>query len=153
MPRIPVADAEALAGRALEAAGASQAMAALTARSLVAAEAEGQSGHGLSRVPQYAAFLRNGRADGAAVPAVVAERGGAALVDARHGLAYRAWRWRWRRRRRGRRGTAWRSWASPTPTTRARWACRCGRWPGGGSSRSPSPTRRPPCRCRAGGAR
>ena len=90
MPRIPVADAEALAGRVLEAAGASQAMAALTARSLVAAETEGQSGHGLSRVPQYAAFLRNGRADGAAVPAVVAERGGAALVDARHGLAYPA---------------------------------------------------------------
>ena len=41
-------------------------------------------------MPQYAAFLRNGRADGAAVPAVVAERGGAALVDARDGLAYPA---------------------------------------------------------------
>ena len=31
-----------------------------------------------------------GRADGAAVPAVVAGRGGAALLDARHGLAYPA---------------------------------------------------------------
>ncbi len=90
MPRLSLADAEALARRALAAAGAATAMAAATARTLVAAEAQGQAGHGLSRVPQYCAFLANGRADGAAVPAVVAERGGAALVDARHGLAYLA---------------------------------------------------------------
>jgi (2R)-3-sulfolactate dehydrogenase (NADP+) len=90
MPRLPLAEAESLARRALLAAGANPAMAALAARSLAAAEAEGQGGHGLSRVPQYAAFLANGRADGAAEPAVVAERGGAALVDARHGLAYPA---------------------------------------------------------------
>lgn len=90
MPRLTLADAEALARDALAAAGASTHMAALTARTLVAAEAEGQSGHGLSRVPQYAAFLANGRADGEAEPAIVAERGGAVLVDARHGLAYPA---------------------------------------------------------------
>lgn len=90
MPRLPLAEAEALACAALRAAGANPRMAALTAAALVAAEAEGQGGHGLSRVAQYAAFLRNGRADGAAEPAVVAERGGAALVDARHGLAYPA---------------------------------------------------------------
>ena len=90
MPRLTLADAETLARRALTAAGAGPSMAAATARTLVAAEAQGQAGHGLSRVPQYCAFLRNGRADGAAVPAVIAERGGAALVDARHGLAYPA---------------------------------------------------------------
>lgn len=90
MPRLSLADAESLAHRALTTAGASPAMAAATARTLVAAEAQGQAGHGLSRVPQYCAFLRNGRADGAAVPAIIAERGGAALVDARHGLAYPA---------------------------------------------------------------
>ncbi|MGG5808921.1 Ldh family oxidoreductase [Falsiroseomonas sp. CW058] len=90
MPRLTLPEAEALARAALAAAGANPAMADLTARSLVAAEAEGQSGHGLSRVPQYAAFLANGRAEGGAVPAVVAERGGAVLVDARHGLAYPA---------------------------------------------------------------
>lgn len=90
MPRLSMAAAEDLVRRALTAAGAAPAMAAATARTLVAAEAQGQAGHGLSRVPQYAAFLRNGRADGQAVPAVVAERGGAALVDARHGLAYPA---------------------------------------------------------------
>ncbi|MBY0333382.1 MAG: Ldh family oxidoreductase [Acetobacteraceae bacterium] len=90
MPRLSTADAETLARRALTAAGASPATAAAAARTLVAAEAQGQAGHGLSRVPQYCAFLRNGRADGAAVPAIIAERGGAALVDARHGLAYPA---------------------------------------------------------------
>lgn len=90
MPRIPLAEAERLARAALEAAGASPRMAALAAAALVAAEAQGQSGHGLSRVAQYAAFLRNGRADGAAEPAIVAARGGAALIDARHGLAYPA---------------------------------------------------------------
>lgn len=90
MVRLPLAEAEALVRRALAAAGANPAMAAATARALVAAEAQGQSGHGLSRVPQYAAFLRNGRADGRAVPAVVAGRGGAVLVDARDGLAYAA---------------------------------------------------------------
>lgn len=90
MPRISMAAAEDLARRALLRAGASAPMAAATARTLVRAEAEGQAGHGLSRVAQYAAFLRNGRADGAAVAAVVASRGGAALVDARDGLAYPA---------------------------------------------------------------
>jgi (2R)-3-sulfolactate dehydrogenase (NADP+) len=90
MPRLTLSEAEALARDALARAGANPTMAALTAAALVAAEAEGQSGHGLSRVAQYATFLRNGRADGAAEPAVVAERGGAVLVDARHGLAYPA---------------------------------------------------------------
>jgi (2R)-3-sulfolactate dehydrogenase (NADP+) len=90
MPRLTLPEAEALARRALAAAGANPRMAALTAAALLAAETQGQAGHGLSRVPQYAAFLRNGRADGAAEPAVIAERGGAALVDARHGLAYPA---------------------------------------------------------------
>jgi (2R)-3-sulfolactate dehydrogenase (NADP+) len=90
MPRLTLDAAESLAAAALAAAGAGPRMAALTARSLVAAEAVGQGGHGLSRVPQYATFLANGRADGAAEPAVIAARGGAALVDARHGLAYPA---------------------------------------------------------------
>ena len=88
--RLSMTDAEALARAALAASGASPEMAAATARALAAAEAAGQAGHGLSRVPQYAAFLRNGRADGAAVPRIANERGGAVLVDARHGLAYPA---------------------------------------------------------------
>lgn len=90
MPRMTLADAEMLVRAALAQAGANPPMAALTAAALVAAEAEGQSGHGLSRVPQYVAFLRNGRADGSAEPVIRAERGGAVLVDAGHGLAYPA---------------------------------------------------------------
>lgn len=90
MPRLPLDEARSLSAAALERAGANPRMAAATAAALVAAEAEGQSGHGLSRIAQYAAFLRNGRADGGAEPAIVAQRGGAVLVDARHGLAYPA---------------------------------------------------------------
>jgi (2R)-3-sulfolactate dehydrogenase (NADP+) len=90
MARLSLEAAETLAREALAAAGAAPGMAAATARALVAAEAQGQAGHGLSRVPQYAAFLKNGRAAGDAAPRVVAERGGAALVDAGHGLAFPA---------------------------------------------------------------
>lgn len=80
----------AVATRALERAGASPAMAATTARSLVAADACGLASHGVARVPQYATHLRNGRADGRAQPRIVKARGGAALVDAGCGLAFPA---------------------------------------------------------------
>ncbi|MCQ4159434.1 Ldh family oxidoreductase [Roseomonas sp. GC11] len=90
MPRLSLIEAEALAAAALRAAGAAPAMAAATARALVEAEAVGQPGHGLSRVPQYAGFLKLGRADGAAEPVLRGARGAAALVDARHGLAFPA---------------------------------------------------------------
>lgn len=83
-------DLVALAARALERAGASPAMAEATARALVDADAQGLASHGVSRVPQYATHLANGRADGAAVPRVVRERGGACLVDAGCGLAFPA---------------------------------------------------------------
>ncbi|MEP6791969.1 MAG: Ldh family oxidoreductase [Ramlibacter sp.] len=82
--------AEALVAGALQRAGAGQAMAHSTARALVLAQAQGIGSHGLSRVPQYATHLRNGRADGAAQPAVVGGRGAALLVDARQGLAFPA---------------------------------------------------------------
>jgi (2R)-3-sulfolactate dehydrogenase (NADP+) len=90
LPILTLPQAEALAAAALRAAGAAPVMADSTARALVAAEAVGQPGHGLSRVPQYTGFLKLGRADGAAVPAILAQRGGVALVDAGHGLAFPA---------------------------------------------------------------
>jgi (2R)-3-sulfolactate dehydrogenase (NADP+) len=90
MPRIDLAALEALAVRALANAGANPAMAAATARALVAADAQGMASHGVSRVPQYAGFLKNGRADGAAIPAIANARGGAVLVDAKDGLAFPA---------------------------------------------------------------
>jgi (2R)-3-sulfolactate dehydrogenase (NADP+) len=90
MPRISLDELTALATRALERAGASAAMATATARALVAAEAQGLASHGLSRVPQYAAHLRLGRVDGAAVPRVARGKGGAVLIDAADGLAFPA---------------------------------------------------------------
>ncbi len=74
----------------LRAAGAGAAMADSTARALVLAEAQGQSGHGLSRVAQYMTHLRNGRVLGAAVPTVARRKGATLLVDAGEGLAFPA---------------------------------------------------------------
>jgi (2R)-3-sulfolactate dehydrogenase (NADP+) len=90
MPRFSIAQLTDLASRALTHAGASPRMAAITARALAGAEAQGLASHGMSRVPQYAAHLRSGRADGNATPVVARFRGGAALVDAKSGLAFLA---------------------------------------------------------------
>jgi (2R)-3-sulfolactate dehydrogenase (NADP+) len=90
VPTFSLAELHDLAARALRRAGASEAMAHVTAQALVAAEAQGLASHGLARVAQYATHLRNGRADGGAVPAIARERGAAVLVDARCGLAFPA---------------------------------------------------------------
>jgi (2R)-3-sulfolactate dehydrogenase (NADP+) len=79
-----------LVQRTLQASGASQAMAASTARALVLAESQGIGSHGLSRVAQYATHLKNGRVDGQAVARVAQQRGGAVQVDAGCGLAFPA---------------------------------------------------------------
>ncbi len=75
---------------ALQAAGANEPMAQSTARALVLAEAQGQGGHGLSRVAQYMAHLRNGRVVGTAVARVARRKGATLLVDAGEGLAFPA---------------------------------------------------------------
>ncbi len=90
MPRVSLDALQALTQRALQRAGANENMADVTARALVYAEAHGLASHGVSRVGQYATHLANGRADGGARPALVAQRGGAVLIDARCGLAYPA---------------------------------------------------------------
>jgi len=82
-----------LARNALERAGANAAMAEAAARHLVRAEEQGLPTHGMSRVPFYCGFLRNGRAAGAARPAMAAERGGACLIDNRDGLPYESAEW------------------------------------------------------------
>jgi (2R)-3-sulfolactate dehydrogenase (NADP+) len=79
-----------LAFRALTAAGASEAMAASTAAALVRADAQGLTSHGLSRIPQYSAHLRNGRANGAAEPRIAKRREAVLLIDADGGLAFAA---------------------------------------------------------------
>jgi (2R)-3-sulfolactate dehydrogenase (NADP+) len=75
---------------ALRGAGASEPMSAATARALAAAEREGLASHGASRIPQYCAHLKNGRASGSAVPVIARDSRAACLVDARGGLAFEA---------------------------------------------------------------
>ena len=90
MARVSLEDLRQRVSAALQRAGAGAAMADATARALVLAESQGLSSHGLSRVAQYSAHLRNGRADGRAVPTLLAGRGGACVVDAGEGLAFPA---------------------------------------------------------------
>jgi len=90
MQSLSVAAAEALVVRALTASGASEGNARATARALVAAEVDGQAGHGLSRVASYAAQLRAGKIDGQAVPSLVRRRPATLCIDAHAGLAYPA---------------------------------------------------------------
>ncbi len=68
-------------------------MAEATARHLVRAEAQGLPTHGMSRVPIYCGFLKWGRADGAALPAMVSDRAAACLIDNRDGLPYVSLQW------------------------------------------------------------
>lgn len=60
------------------------------ARALVAAEADGLKGHGLSRLPGYAAQAKVGKVDGYAKPALTRPRPGVIAVDAGNGFAYPA---------------------------------------------------------------
>lgn len=90
MANLDLQEAHDLVVRALTQSGANDAMARATARGLVRADAQGLASHGLSRVAQYATHLRNGRANGAAVPTVTKRKGGALVVDAQRGLAFAA---------------------------------------------------------------
>jgi (2R)-3-sulfolactate dehydrogenase (NADP+) len=88
--RLSLAEAEDLAAAALVAAGTAPGNAMDVARALVAAEADGQPGHGLSRVPAYADQVRAGKVAGRAEPSLT-ECGPSALrVDAADGFAYPA---------------------------------------------------------------
>lgn len=90
MVTLSCADAEALASGALTASGASLVNAASTASALVAADVDGQSGHGLSRLPSYAAQVKAGKIDGLAVPALSRTRLASLRIDANGGFAYPA---------------------------------------------------------------
>lgn len=89
-PRLSVAEALELARAVLSAAHVSAANAAAVARALVDAELAGQEGHGLRRLPGYAAQARAGKVDGFATPSAERLRPGVLAVDAAHGFAYPA---------------------------------------------------------------
>jgi len=64
--------------------------AACVARALVAAEADGLKGHGLSRLPSYAAQAKIGKVDGGAKPVVTRPKASVVAIDAAHGFAFPA---------------------------------------------------------------
>jgi (2R)-3-sulfolactate dehydrogenase (NADP+) len=82
--------AQGLVKQALERAGTSQANAQIVADALVAAEADGQKGHGLSRVAAYAAQVKSGKVDGTAVPRAERLSPAAVRIDACAGFAFPA---------------------------------------------------------------
>lgn len=86
---LSLAEAERLAVGALAANATSEANACVTAQALVAAEADGQAGHGLARVPSYAEQARLGKVDGFAVPKMNGT-GASRRIDAHTGFAYPA---------------------------------------------------------------
>src|SRR5262245_23850836 len=81
---------QALIATALVACNTSKANARSVARALVQAEIDGQAGHGLSRVPSYAAQAKSGKVDGHATPLVHQTRPGGLMIDVKGGFAYPA---------------------------------------------------------------
>ncbi|HZT24572.1 MAG TPA: Ldh family oxidoreductase [Pseudolabrys sp.] len=90
MPVLTLTEAETLVVRTLTSCRTEEHNAESVARALVAAEADGQAGHGLSRLPTYAAQAKVGKVDGFAQPTLEWRRPAAARVDAKHGFAYPA---------------------------------------------------------------
>ena len=82
MAHLALQSAIELVERALKSAGAGPDMARAASLCLVRAEAQGLASHGLYRVGQYAIHLRNGRANGAAIPTVLKRKPAALLIDA-----------------------------------------------------------------------
>ncbi|MGF1501955.1 MAG: Ldh family oxidoreductase [Paracoccaceae bacterium] len=87
---LTIDEAEALVSERLRAARTGPEQAASVARALVGAERVGQSGHGLRRLPAYAAQAASGKVDGWAIPVVERTRPGVLAIDACHGFAYPA---------------------------------------------------------------
>ena len=90
MPTLSLTQAQDLVVAALTRARTSQGNAQSVARALVMAEADGLKGHGLSRVPMYAAQAKVGKVAGHATPKLTRKRPALISVDASNGFAYPA---------------------------------------------------------------
>ncbi len=88
--RLTLDEAHDLVVKTLVAAGTARENAASVAAALVAAEADGQKGHGLSRLAAYARQASTGKVDGAAKPSVERLSPCAVRVDAAAGFAFPA---------------------------------------------------------------
>ena len=87
---LTITEAQVLVKKALLASNVSEANAGSVARALIAAEVDGQKGHGLSRVPSYTGQARRGKVQGHAVPDIHDVRPGLFRVDAGLGYAFPA---------------------------------------------------------------
>ncbi|WP_454854834.1 Ldh family oxidoreductase [Rhizobium binxianense] len=87
---LPIPEAERLVAQMLEKNKVSPENARSVAIALVAAEAAGQSGHGLRRLAAYAAQANAGKVDGFVKPVASVSAAAALRVDAGHGFAYPA---------------------------------------------------------------
>jgi (2R)-3-sulfolactate dehydrogenase (NADP+) len=87
---VPAAELELVILAALAASGTSEPNARSVARALTQAEIDGQKGHGLSRVPSYAAQAKAGKVDGYATPRVRQTRPGSLMIDVANGFAFPA---------------------------------------------------------------
>ena len=90
MPVIPPRDLEAVIKGALVNSDTSEDNAGIVAAALVLAEIDGRKGHGLSRVPSYAAQAKSGKVDGHAIPKLERPKPGVLSIDAGNGFAYPA---------------------------------------------------------------
>jgi (2R)-3-sulfolactate dehydrogenase (NADP+) len=90
MPTLPLQEACELVAQALMRSRTGADNAAAVARALVAAEADGLKGHGLARVPTYAAQAKVGKVDGFATPILTRPRPAVVAIDAASGFAYPA---------------------------------------------------------------
>ena len=90
MPVLSLREAEELVVQALVRARTNDANARSVAHALIAAEADGLKGHGLSRVPSYAAQAKAGKVDGFAMPTFARARPGLLTIDAGNGFAFPA---------------------------------------------------------------
>lgn len=87
---ISLENATVLLTKALMANGVPESTATSVATALVAAQAEGQAGHGFSRLSDYVAQVRSGKIVADAVPVATASGAAALSVDAGHGFAFPA---------------------------------------------------------------
>lgn len=88
--RISINEANVLVSSAFTANGVPADTAASVARALVGAEAEGQSGHGFSRIDDYVAQVLSGKINGTAKPNTTNLAPSSLLTDAGFGFAYPA---------------------------------------------------------------
>jgi (2R)-3-sulfolactate dehydrogenase (NADP+) len=90
MSALSLAETTVWVAAAFERYGCSKDNAQSVARALVAAEADGLKGHGLSRVPTYLQMVRSGKIDGKARPSTTRPRHAVLAIDAACGFAYPA---------------------------------------------------------------